>query len=130
MHNQYNILPRVVVLKKFKRVPFMDLNCTNGASQVMSTFLYPLYYYCRSGNFTLKIIRAKNFHGVKFSQFVDPQKPFNGSQLQYIYGRVPGAFLVFSQLPGMGYRWLLSSIRHLPWGVWSCVHTYPLIVAM
>ena len=64
---QYNILPKIVVLTKFKHVT---------ASQVMSSFLYPLYYYHRSGNFTLKIIHVKKFHDVKFLQFIQSTKIF------------------------------------------------------
>ena len=70
-----------------------------------SMHCYTCWKYHRSGNFHVK----NNLHncGVKFSQF--------------------------SLLPGIRrvrYHWLQLSIRHLPRGVWTCVHTYSLTLIL
>ena len=55
--------------------------------------------------FTLKNYSHENFRVVIviFAVSFDPQNFCNGSQLQC--GRMPGEFLVFSLLPGIGRAW-------------------------
>ena len=94
-----------------------------------SMHCYTCWKYHRSGNFHVK----NNLHncGVKFSQFHSIRNLFNSWQLQY--GWAPGEFLAFSLLPGIRrvrYHWLQLSIRHLPRGVWTCVHTYSLTLIL